>query len=309
MNTDILRSFVEVARQGSYTKAARNLFLSQPTVYQHVRVVEQMLGADLVRQVGKRVVLTPEGKVAIDQAVRVLDEVTHLTSTVLLDHHELRKGQLDLIVGTSFGQSVFPLGLGHFRNRYPGISVRVDVQPNPDDIDDLLARFGYDGAFHGGDRSRTGIERELLVSDRLVLAVPLGHQLAGRRFVTAHDIREFGIICYVKPFPLRLRIDEWATSQSVVIPTTLELNSQVAVATAVAAGAGIAVLDAVVLLPFVRAGMVQAVSLDPPTTRPWYFAHRSDVPVPLALEKLVEMLRSAFDTTDKELVRLLGFPR
>lgn len=294
-----MRSFVEVARQESYTKAAQALYVSQPTVYQHVRALEQVLGVPLVRQAGKRVSLTPEGKVALEQTIRVLSELNRLMSSVLLDYQELHTGHLDLIVGTTFGQSVLPLGLAVFRRLYPGISVHTEVQHNPKEIDEALLRLGYDGAFHAGGRARPGLTKVQVLQDSLVLVTPPGHPLAFLKSVSARDLEATGIISYARPFDLREAIEAWGADQSCAIPTTLELNSQIAMATAVSAGAGVAILSTLAVRPFIGAGSVIAVPLEPILHRPWFFAHRSDADVPPALSKLVALLQETGNQTQQ----------
>ena len=57
-----LRTFVEVVRTGSFTDAAQNLFLSQPTVSQHIRQLEEELGTRLVMRTTRRIEITPQGR-------------------------------------------------------------------------------------------------------------------------------------------------------------------------------------------------------------------------------------------------------
>lgn len=307
MNTDLLRSFVEVARQGSYTHAAKALYLSQPTVYQHVRSIEQVLGASLVTQVGKRVVLTPEGKVVMDQAVRVLGEVNQLLNSVLLDHHELRSGLLDVVVGTTFGQALLPLAIGEFRARYPGIAIRAPVFHEADQIDDAVLRFGYDGGYRSGSRPRAGLEIVPVVEDQLVAILHPEHRLARGhgRAITAADLSEEGIVTYARPFELRQTIDEWSAEQGCVLPSTIELNSQAAMVAAVASAGGVSIVSLLSAIAFMKAGLVTAVELSPPVSRPTFLVHRTGIDIPLALVRLTEMVSRAADRAQRDALKLV----
>lgn len=289
MNTDILRSFVEVARQSSYTAAAKVLCVSQPTAYQHVKALERQLGVQLVRQFGKRVLLTPEGKVVMSQAIRVLDDVGQLFNSVLLDYHEMRSGQLDIMVGTTFGQAILPLGVGSFRVRYPGIAIRAPVSNNTDDIDESVLRLGYDGAFHSNSSPRSGLDKHPLFEDVLVAVVPPNHWLASAgRAVQPDDLTDEGIVTYARPYRMRQTIESWASTRNVAIPSSIELNSQGAMLTAVAAGAGVSVVSLLSAVPFIQAGMVVGIAMEPHLSRMTFFVHRSDSEVPLALTRLAE---------------------
>lgn len=305
MNTEFLRSFIEVGSQQSYTDAAKTLYLSQPTVYQHVRMLEQNLGVKLVRQVGKRVVLTSEGKTVTEQAIRVLGEVNNLLNSVLLDNEQLRTGQLDIVVGTTFGDAILPLCLGTFLSQYPGISLRVAVLHDTDEIDNAVSRLGYDGGFHSGDRWRSGITKEPIINDRLVVAVPIGHPLGSKLTISAADLKNEPLICYAQPFGLRHKIDSWAAAQNCEIFTAVELNSQTAMVTAVATGAGVAIVSTLAALPLMEAGEVRTIELDPPIYRQWYFVHRSDIMVPIGLRKLAETLTATSTSIQDEAVEHL----
>src|SRR3712207_1713018 len=84
-SSDLLRSFVEVAERGSYTKAAAVLLISQPTVYRHVRRLERAYGVRLVEQVGKRVRLTEQGHVVYRYARRLEDVAAELMDELASD--------------------------------------------------------------------------------------------------------------------------------------------------------------------------------------------------------------------------------
>lgn len=308
MNTDLLRSFVEVARQGSYTHAAKTLYLSQPTVYQHVRGLEQALGATLVTQIGKRVVLTAEGKVVMDQAIRVLSEVSQLLNSVLLDQHELRSGLIDVVVGTTFGQAILPLAIGEFRNRYPGISIRAPVFHEADQIDEAVLRFGYDAGYRSGSPPRAGLSTIPIIDDILVGIVPPRHPIVkNKRPLTASDISDQGVVTYARPFGLRQTIETWATSQGCILTISIELNSQAAMVAAVAAAGGVSVVSLLSAMPFMKAGLVTAVQLDPPISRPTFLIHRSGVELPLALVRLTEIVTMAASQTQADALQLVRY--
>lgn len=300
MNTDLLRSFVEVARNQSYTKAARTLYVSQPAVYQHVHTLEQILGATLVRQAGKRVVLTIEGKIVLEQAVKILTEVGELLNSVLLDEHASRSSQLEIAVGTTFGQTVLPRALRGFRDRYPRIAIRAAVLHNTDEIDELVLRLGYDGAFHSDERPRNGLEKDPLLTDTLMGIVPTSHPLATKSSLSPIDIVPYGLIWYSKPYVLRRRIETWAAEQGVALPTAIELDSQTAMVTAVAAGAGVTIASELSALPFINSREVKPIPLAPPLRRQWFFVHRAAVPVPRALSRLVETLAATTTGTEPD---------
>lgn len=307
MNTDLLRSFLEVARQESYTKAAQNLYLGQPTVYQHVRALEKLLRTQLVRQAGKRVVVTAEGRVVLEQAIRVLSAENHLLTSTLLDQKELRTGQLEIVAGSTFGMTVVPLALAAFKVRFPGISVRVEVHHNPEEIDRLLLSFGHDGGFHSNGVSRPKLLKDRVIRDDLILVVPTTHPLRHlHRAATAMDLVAESLICYGSPYGVRAAIDAWAEAQKCLLPTQFELDSQNAIVNMVAANGGTAIVSTLTALPFLKGGDVAGIPLQPPLSRWWYLVRMADREVPRALTELIQDMNCVVEHAYLEAANLVS---
>lgn len=289
MNTQILKSFVEVAREQSYTRAASNLYLSQPSVYQHVRQLSQMLGLSLVEQRGKRVVLTFEGKLALAHAIRMIDEENRLFTAVISDRDALRTGTLDILVGTTFGQSVMPTCIGEFNEAYPGIRVRSTLMRTANEMNEALLSFGYDASIHSGRGETPGLAGKKLFADELVLIVSGQSRLADATSVEAADLRD-GIISYRPQGELRQNIDRWAADASVTVPTKFELDSQYAMMLAVLEGYGVAIVNRTVCRPLVARGILRAITLVPPLTKAYSLFIRSGTEAPPALKRFAEFV-------------------
>src|SRR5262249_5732895 len=150
MNTILLRTFVEVARHGSYARAARALNISQPTAFRHMRLLEEILKGELIVGIGKSIVLTNHGRAALDQAVRVLEETNRLVHATLKESDELLRGNLEIAVGNTLGATVVALALVELRKRHPGIRVKMSVLNDRVTIDHAVLHRGYDAGFRSG---------------------------------------------------------------------------------------------------------------------------------------------------------------
>lgn len=242
MTLHLLRSFVLVAEATSYTRAAEAQFLGQPTVYQHIRQLERIYGTRLVEQSGKRACLTEHGRLVYDYARRILALADELTE-VLHDDVTLRGGSLILAAGTTPGEFLLPQICVRFQTLHPAIDLHLRIVNSPTGIDEGVQAHTMDLGFHSDPTPRPGIVKEVLVSDTLILLVPSGHRLAGRRSVRPQDLEGERLIRFEASFSASLteRADAWVATAGIKVPSTLTVNSLQAVKSAVRAGGGVAI--------------------------------------------------------------------
>lgn len=295
MNTDLLRSFAAVCRLGSYTGAARELFLSQPTVYQHVRSLEKQLKVRLIKQSHKGAIPTPEGRALLPLATRLLAEEERLLWTMLKEDPAEPSARLELIAGTTFGETVIPHTLAAYRREHPRVSIHVEIHHDPTEIDQTLLRDQHDGGFHSNGVSRSGLIKDPVVEDHLILVVPPDHALSSASCVSPAALVREGIICYASPYGVRSAIDSWAGAQGVAIPTRFELDSQVAIMNMVANDGGVAVVSGLGAVQHLRSGALIGIRLEPELWRYWFFVHASQEQPHPAMGRLLEVMSSVVD--------------
>jgi DNA-binding transcriptional LysR family regulator len=294
MNTEYLRTFVEVARQGSYARAARALQLSQPTAFRHIRQLEETLATELVVGAGKAVVLTNRGKAVLDQAVRVLEEVDRLLHTTVRDSDDLVRGTLDLAVGTTLGASIMPIALVELRGRHPGIRVRMTVLNNRTAIDDAVLRHGYDAGFRSGSGALPGLKLVPVLEDRLVFIAPHGHPLASRPALTPGDLVGVPFVGHTSAAApdLCAQIDAWALPGGAVIESRLSFDDQDAIVTAVLAGGGVSIVSNIMVSRPTLLGSLVVRPLAPALTRDFYLVRRRRSRPLRALDLLTEIIQA-----------------
>src|SRR5512134_3185856 len=120
-----LRVFETVARRGSFTRAAEELHLAQPTVSVQVKQLADAVGLPLFEHVGKKIFLTDAGR-QLYATCRQLFEVWSRFEMTLADLKGMKQGRLRLAVVTTAKYFV-PRLLGPFLKRYPGIDVALEV--------------------------------------------------------------------------------------------------------------------------------------------------------------------------------------
>ena len=133
-----LRVLEAVARHGSFTRAAEELHMAQPTVSLHIKKLTQTIGAPLLKHVGKRMHPTAVGRALCATCEEILNCFARFDDT-LSDLRELNSGTLRIAVGSSEKYIVLPL-IAEFARRYPAIDASVQVLAR----DAALARLADD---------------------------------------------------------------------------------------------------------------------------------------------------------------------
>ena len=123
MDIKTLRYFVEVVRQQSFTRAAQNLYVTQPTISKMLRNLEDELSCTLLIRDGRKLLLTDTGKVVYERGIAILAEFRQLEAE-LSDIHHLDKGTLRLGIPPMVGMLMAgPISL--YRQRYPGVELKI----------------------------------------------------------------------------------------------------------------------------------------------------------------------------------------
>src|SRR3972149_4082409 len=193
MNFHHLQVFRTVARRLSYSRAAEELYISQPAVSRHVHALEKDLGAKLLGQSGNRVYLTDAGRIVFDYAQRVF-ALTEEAKRALLELEGLERGYLRLGASSTPGVYLLPAVITLFRQRYPGVEVSLAIG-NSQQIEERVLRDELDLGFVGA-RFLPELHVQPYARDSLVLIVPLAHPFAEREAVSPRELE-------AEPFILR----------------------------------------------------------------------------------------------------------
>ena len=173
------RSILQVAKDGTFSAAAKHLYISQPSLSQCIKKVETELGARLFDRTQNPLVLTSAGKIYVRQAKEILRIQKALVQEVA-DLSELRTGSLT--IGSSRTRSAcFLLNpLVAFHQKYPGIQIFVREAPVRT-LEENAASGDVDFALLYGTSGRRDLISLPLCREHVLLAVPKTHPLAAMR--------------------------------------------------------------------------------------------------------------------------------
>jgi len=181
-----LEIFVKVAEFGSFSRAAESLHLTQPTVSEHIRTLEEELGVRLLDRLGRGAAATPAGQLLLGYATRVLALAREARQAV--DRFQGRMSG-DLAVGASSipGEYILPALIGRFKEKYPDISIALLIGDSRSAVDWVMEGRVELGVV-GQPLTRRGVEYRELMPDEVVLVVPAAHPWAGRASVALEDL-------------------------------------------------------------------------------------------------------------------------
>ncbi|PMQ07720.1 HTH-type transcriptional regulator CysL [Pseudomonas sp. AD21] len=260
MNLFQLRAFDAVAREGSFTRAAARLFISQPAVTGHIKALEEHYQITLLRRTARRVELTEEG-IKLAAITRAMFGLAEEAQTLLEANRQLLTGRLE--VAADGPHMVMPM-LASLRARYPGITVNLRLGNAQETLAALLSEHA-DVAVLTEVEPRKGLHLQALSGSRICALVPATHPWAQRAGEVQLKELDQVIMVLREPSSITRRTFDQACAQAAVNPRVLlELDSREAVTEAVAAELGVGVVSSVevshdprvVAIPIVGDGLV-----------------------------------------------------
>lgn len=239
MDLVALRIFKEVAESGGITRAARRLHRVQSSVTTRVQQLEQRLGAQLFERSGRGLHLTPQGRVLLGYAERLLDLSQEAESALMAGPPRglLRLGALE----SSTASRLPPLFVA-FHRELPDVRVELITGTNDALLAALLERR-IEAAFMAEAPAHAELSHQPLFAEKLVVITTLDHAPVRR----AGDVAGDSVIAFPQGCAYRRVLERWLGAETLASVRVMELGSYHAIVACVAAGAGIAVMPESVL--------------------------------------------------------------
>ncbi len=186
-----LISLIRVYETGNYTRAAKQLSLTQPAVSQHIRALEQEYGVRIFERVSNELRITSEGRMVIKYARRMLSLHQNLVSD--LENEKRRITQLKVGITHTAESNAIAEALARYVTRHEGVNIqmRTDTFGN---LLDMLRNYEIDFAVAEGKVGDASFRSLLMDTDNLVLAMAPEHPLAASNVVTLQQLRRERLI-------------------------------------------------------------------------------------------------------------------
>lgn len=236
-----LRAFVAVADEGSFTLAAKKLFLTQSAISHSMKALEDSLGCRLLSRLGKKTVLTGEGEVFLRRCRRILGELEQAGRE--LDGLK-RWGQGRIRIGAphSLCQFLLPTVLREFRDCFP----RCEPSIEAGDTAGLLERLfdhELDIVFGLKVRETGDVESRTIFRDRMVFVVPPVHPWVERKTPSVEDMESVQFIIYAKATETHRLIEGYFDAVGVRPRTPLVLGDMEAIKEMSKVGIGVGIVS------------------------------------------------------------------
>jgi DNA-binding transcriptional LysR family regulator len=254
-----LMTFHKVAKHKSFSKAAEELYISQPAVTKHIRNLELKAGMRLIQRGRGGFALTEAGKALYRHTQKIsshLMEIENVLGSLQKDHH----GFLKIGTTESYSKCLMPKVLSGFQSSFPAIKISLDVG-NSEEIEKNLSTYRNDLAVIGVTKVSPKFEFIPFLKEELVLIVSPEHPLSKRKSVSLKELEAYPLIIRAKGSTTR-RILLKAFKESDIHPSLLvEAGSSEFIKQWVSEGKGVSVIVKRIVEDEGKRGIVRIVPL------------------------------------------------
>jgi LysR family transcriptional regulator, low CO2-responsive transcriptional regulator len=240
MDLHQLRVFQAAVKSGGFTRAGDELHLSQSTVSQHIKLMEEELGGPLFMRVGKRVQVTEAGSVLLQYTERILRDLKN-AEMAIREINSLRRGTVRLGVGPTTLIYRLPHVLRDYKRRFPDIDLIVLAGTTEFLLESLRSQH-LDLAIVMRTAPQPGLTTTPLGSEELVLVLNREHPLARQRTLDPADLAGLRFILYEKNTAMQDLIDRFFESLGVAPRIDMEVENNEAIKSLVRVGLGASIL-------------------------------------------------------------------
>jgi DNA-binding transcriptional LysR family regulator len=266
-----LKTFFEVAKLESVSKAAEKLFITQPAVSMQLRQLEDEFGIALFESVGRNIRLTNAGRDFMTQAAQVIASLKDLEA-VMAEHVGMKRGQIDLgVVSTS--KYFIPMLLVQFNKLFPNIDVTLHID-NKENIFGMVERNEVDLAISGRIPPELDYVGEVFASNPQAFVCAPTHPLSRKKNITFDMLSEHKMVVRERGSGTRAAMEKCFKDHNATMSVLMEMPSNETIKQAVMANMGLSFLSTRTLRHELASGhMVVMDVVDTPIQGQWQVVH------------------------------------
>lgn len=261
MKIDQLKAFHKVACTGSFTKAADDLFLTQPAVSQQIKSLEAAFGIRLFDRSNKQVRLSSEGEILLTYTERLFNLFAEIE--LLFDQiGDLRKGKISLGSTAVLGTYFLPRIIGRFSKRYPGIEIDLRMG-NSQQVHNWLLEGLVDLGFAGKMKNHPRLNPIRIHREPLLMVCAKDNHLAQKKGIQVDELAATPFIWREKGTQTRSLVKEWFEkfSHEKFPYQSIELQNLEAAKRTVIEGYGITVTPEIAVRREIHLGLLKQLHL------------------------------------------------
>ncbi|MGX2039126.1 LysR family transcriptional regulator [Methylocaldum sp. MU1018] len=285
-----LKVFERVARRLSFTRAAEELYLTQPAVSMQIKQFEDVIGLPLFERLGKKIYLTRAG-----------EELYRLSRTISLQLEEAEQlveelkgtegGRLGVSVASTVHYFAIRL-LADFCRRYPKVKVSFKVT-NRKGLLQQLDDNEADIILMGQPPEDQDLAAEAFMDNPLVIIAPANHPLAGKKGISLSELSHETFIMREQGSGTRNAVERFLSEKGVQISASVEMNTNGAIKQGVEEGLGLGIVSIHTIERELEDGRVVVLDAEFfPIMRQWYIVHRAGKRLSAVAREFEEFVRN-----------------
>jgi len=259
MDFEQLRTFLEVCRLRSFSRAAEKLMVTQPAISAQIRTLENEVGARLFDRDGGKVTFTAAGKVFEPFAEHCLQCHNHITVTIG-ELHRSPRGEISVSANEATSLYVLPTVFAQFKRQYSRVGLSIVRADRARSIESVLSRevdFGVVSLPLKDPRLLV----DIIHRDEVVLVAPKNHSLAARESVKLPEILQHSLLL-PKQGRQRELIEDLFRTHEMQPRVAMEVESSELLKRLVVAGLGIGFLPRINVIGDEKMGALEIIKLE-----------------------------------------------
>ena len=277
-----------MARNGSFTRAAEELLITQPTVSSQVKQLTKSIGLPLFEQIGKSLYLTDAGRELLATCQDIFEKLNNFEIKIA-DLKGTKQGQLNLAVITTAKYFV-PRLLGSFCQNYPGIDVALKVT-NHQEIQQRMLDNKDDLYVISNPQTDIDLVTKSFLNNPLIVVARKDHPLANKKNIPLKELNDESFIMREQGSGTRDAIYKLFAENNIKVKVKLELGSNEAIKQAISGGLGISILSEHCLISEGKSGELAVLDFQQfPIKRRWFVAHLSGKKLSVIAETFLDYL-------------------
>lgn len=267
-----LKVFEVVARHLNFTKAAKELHLSQPAVSMQIKQLEEQTDNPLLEKMGNKLYLTEVGHEMYSYARSTMQQLLDLEETIT-QMKTLQQGHLKLAVASTANHFVIRL-LARFSKVHPKISISLDVT-NRSSLLELLDRNECDLVIMGRPPDDCNLTALPFLENPLVVVSRPDHYLAGKSQVSLQELAKEQFVIREQGSGTRSAVERFFKDHELEFKTKMDMSNNRAIKHAAEEGLGLAIVSVHTLELEQKAKTLKIINVDGfPIYRHWYVVQR-----------------------------------
>jgi len=259
MDIHHLKIFVSVYRNRSFSKAANQNFLTQPTVSEHIKNLEIYLNCKLFDRVGKKIIPTKEADILYEYALEIIDKLENLKENI----DKIKKipaGRIFIESSTIPGNYILPSLIASFKKLYPDINIQINISDSQNVINKVVLGDILIGMV-GTKINNSFIDYTPFVEDELVIA---SSDFFDKSFIEANELLKYPFIAREEGSGTRKETEKWLKNFGIE-PENLNivctLSNTDAVKEAIKNGVGISIISIHAIKDEIECGKIKAIKI------------------------------------------------